>query len=564
MRRVNVLALAMLVGFSPATSADDARIVFGNGINTDKESAEHSMEKLKEVINSDQRFAGYVLAYNVAYNQTTCIPGDEPGPDLGCLGDIYESVLQELTSVDDESFWAYFYELRSDPAEEFYFVMETANTTAASILSEEDVSHRIEDLAQHVALYRDSIGLETEIVLVAHSQGNYFGNEAYRLLTAEEQANFGMVSVATPTNRVLEDYDPASAPYTTLCEDPIHNIPSSAFSPNISNIVNECGDDSSTIPIMNWIFHGFENSYLAEDSNSLQKITDDIEYVLKSLVEFPPPPPVTDPTIVFSTAACSISTNVGTYPYRDASLGLVWQVLNTMQFDTMSLSRTALNGSVISFEIYEVTTSTDDLTNLVARSTNMNDYVLGEVFGTFTFSETLTLLQDHLYVLLLKLENGSDVGFNGSIGCMPVSHGLGVYDSSGVMVSSIDMDFMPYLVLSTSSSTTGDYSFLPQTIELNDSGYFEFPFMVVRTDSSTEETIYVSTAQNQGYTNNGDYTALLYEPITFAVNESENMVTVRVLGDNEVEGDETFGLIVQDIPDGTVLATATFTIVNNN
>jgi len=40
------------------------------------------------------------------------------------------------------------------------------------------------------------------VLLVAHSQGNLFGNKMYALLTDEEKQKFQMVSVATPANSV--------------------------------------------------------------------------------------------------------------------------------------------------------------------------------------------------------------------------------------------------------------------------------------------------------------------------------------------------------------------------
>ena len=121
-----------------------------------------------------------------------------------------------------------------------------------------------------------------------------------------------MVSVATPTNRVLEDYDPGSAHYTTLCEDPIYTIPAPTFYPNISNIVEkfsfsnnfsgcvvetDAEDVYSTPPFVievdkDWLYHAFVTSYLAEDSNSVSQIKDDVLHVLESLLgtQSPPPP----------------------------------------------------------------------------------------------------------------------------------------------------------------------------------------------------------------------------------------------------------------------------------
>lgn len=313
MGRVIFFALAMLVGASSATSAGDALIVFGNGIKTLENEAWLATEVLHDVITGDPRFAGYVLDFDYAYNQTVC----PPDSDCWGVGDILESVTQTLTTLDDSTFWAYYYGLRTEPQDEFAFVTETANSTASTFL-EDDVSAHIVDLVDQVRLYRDSIQAGKKVVLVAHSQGNLFGNEAYTFLTSEEQASFDMVSVATPTNRVLDDYDSGSARYTTLCEDPIYTIPAPTFYPNISNIVDnfsfshifsgcvveaDAEDVSSTPPFVievekDWLYHAFVTSYLAEDSNSRAQIKDDILHVLESLVGTPSPPP---PSTAFAT-----------------------------------------------------------------------------------------------------------------------------------------------------------------------------------------------------------------------------------------------------------------------
>ncbi len=278
---VLILVLAMLAGVPLVTNAADALIVFGNGVNNDEDDARHSKNALENIVRGDARFAGYTLDFDYAYNQTACIPEDGTKPSDSCIGDIYEAVKQTLTSINDQKFWEYFYRLRSEPQEEFEWFMETANTTPSTL---EEVSLRTEDLVDHVTLYKDSIGAGKRVVLVAHSQGNLFGNEAYRFLNQTERASFGMVSVATPTARVLEDSNYDTAPYTTLCEDPIHLV-TLAFVPNLSNFVNGCGSADSTPPVVNWFYHGFVSSYLAKESNSLNQIKGDIEYVLESLLD---------------------------------------------------------------------------------------------------------------------------------------------------------------------------------------------------------------------------------------------------------------------------------------
>ena len=92
-------------------------------------------------------------------------------------------------------------------------------------------------------------------------------------------------------------------------------------------------------------------------------------------------------------------------------------------------------------------------------------------------------------------------------------------------------------------------------------------FTVSRSSSSTAQTVYASTTQTEGFTNNNDYVGLANQPMAFAVGQSSKTVTVSITDNTVVEPNETFGLIVQQNtadPVSTFLAKARFTIVNND
>ena len=106
----------------------------------------------------------------------------------------------------------------------------------------------------------------------------------------------------------------------------------------------------------------------------------------------------------------------------------------------------------------------------------------------------------------------------------------------------------------------------PVSTRVNE-GVGSVTFTVSRSGASAAETLYASTVQNHGTTNNGDYTGVLNEPLFFAVGETEQTVSVEVIDDAIVEDDETFGLIVQELPTDPIdifLASATFTIADND
>ena len=92
-------------------------------------------------------------------------------------------------------------------------------------------------------------------------------------------------------------------------------------------------------------------------------------------------------------------------------------------------------------------------------------------------------------------------------------------------------------------------------------------FTVTRSGGLPAETIFASTTQNQGSTNNGDYTGLPNQPVVFALNQTQATVTVTIINDTVMGNNETFSLIVQrnaSDPIATYLAKTTFAIVDND
>lgn len=91
-------------------------------------------------------------------------------------------------------------------------------------------------------------------------------------------------------------------------------------------------------------------------------------------------------------------------------------------------------------------------------------------------------------------------------------------------------------------------------------------FMIIRSDISTTQTIYVSTLQDQGDLNEGNYIELDHLAITFDQGKNTAQVTVAINDLGLTSGSKTFRLIVQDSlvdPLSPELATTEFTIVNN-
>jgi len=109
------------------------------------------------------------------------------------------------------------------------------------------------------------------------------------------------------------------------------------------------------------------------------------------------------------------------------------------------------------------------------------------------------------------------------------------------------------------------WSISPGSTTVNEtSGVISF---TITRPSGPAQTLYVSTTQDQGSINSGDYLGKLNEEITFASGQTERIVDVQILNDGNVESDETFGLIVQQSPDDPInvnLVSSTFTIESDD
>ncbi len=89
------------------------------------------------------------------------------------------------------------------------------------------------DLSKQIANYKASINAGNQVIVIAHSQGNYFTNEAYDALSECQKKSFYMLGTANPADHV-SGMDEGRGALATLDNDPITFVPSS-MSPNIIN-----------------------------------------------------------------------------------------------------------------------------------------------------------------------------------------------------------------------------------------------------------------------------------------------------------------------------------------
>ncbi|WP_345975307.1 hypothetical protein [Sulfurimonas sp. HSL3-7] len=89
------------------------------------------------------------------------------------------------------------------------------------------------DLTEQISNYKKSINAGNQVIVIAHSQGNFFTNEAYDTLSECQKKSFYMLGTANPADHVSGMSDGRGA-LATLDNDPITFVPSS-MSQNIIN-----------------------------------------------------------------------------------------------------------------------------------------------------------------------------------------------------------------------------------------------------------------------------------------------------------------------------------------
>lgn len=246
-----LVLLAWLWGSEiPSASAQEeaqrTSVYFGNGMFTDIWEARLGVDELRMRLNAagiDGRpGAGSGVDFYVAYNQ-----------DEAPLRQLLE-VFRQKTAATASNFWRWI--SRFDLAPEWF--RESAEQIATSYSSVEHVID--EDLAKHVQWYRGDILSGRKVVVVAHSQGNFYANfahdEIYGGVDGLRTYSFGIVSVANPDARVA-----GGGPYTTLESDIIINAVRLASGTALAATPGATNSRLSSDPLG----HAFIGAYLGGD-----------------------------------------------------------------------------------------------------------------------------------------------------------------------------------------------------------------------------------------------------------------------------------------------------------
>ncbi len=172
-----------------------------------------------------------------------------------------------------------------------------------------------DSLKDHLNTYKTKIAEGKKVLLVAHSQGNLFGNQAYSLLNSRERQSFGMVSVSNVDNNVLG----ADSPYTTLKTDRVILaliaaqivLPTKPMTPNTENLVES--EDSMS--------HYFIQSYMADGSNSENQITQQVIGALGTLVT---PPQIVESGVITVSLTWGSAPDIDLHVYEPNGMQVSW------------------------------------------------------------------------------------------------------------------------------------------------------------------------------------------------------------------------------------------------
>jgi len=242
----NILFCVCLYLLNPVSFAQqncpipDSNVVifFGNGINTRPESADASLRILKRTLGDT--YNGQTLRYDLAYNRTS-----------GIALDLAQSVAQAGAQFSSQMMgWFNNIGVAPNWFNQWYqrFVMATVNVVA-------------DEVADHVDKYAAAIRRGQKVVVVAHSQGNFYVNEAKVQLAlqldAGQMQSFAIFGVAVPSNNVGGN----SGPYYTNHQDFIQYVP--AALPQNWTLQRSNGTSADDVGLIQ--AHLFNDTYMSTD-----------------------------------------------------------------------------------------------------------------------------------------------------------------------------------------------------------------------------------------------------------------------------------------------------------
>jgi hypothetical protein len=123
------------------------------------------------------------------------------------------------------------------------------------------------ELISHIQTYKRQISEGKKVVVVAHSQGNLFANQAWPFLTGEEQGSFGIVAVASPDSTVAD----GRGRWVTHRQDLVVRVSLGSLPGNVGGATGD------------FFGHEFVATYLRSGSEAERRIRDLVRQTIDSL-----------------------------------------------------------------------------------------------------------------------------------------------------------------------------------------------------------------------------------------------------------------------------------------
>jgi hypothetical protein len=238
-------------------------IYFGNGIRTDLNAANGSLKKLRKLTDDalDARDAGRdrsCVQYQLSYDSQFTGKNGEPIVPVNFVLQLADALVQKRL-LDYSKAWAAAWVndltvgLAPGVAD---MIGQSVSDLAVSIAAPFQG-----DLQQHRILYQSDLDNGNNVIVVAHSQGNLYVDEAYRLVSIPPGRTFTVVAVASPETSTVS----SGSVWVTLVNDIIRLVvPDSLDSNTVNNIPNDRCRSAIDIP-SRVSCHDFDSSYLAGD-----------------------------------------------------------------------------------------------------------------------------------------------------------------------------------------------------------------------------------------------------------------------------------------------------------
>lgn len=211
-------------------------IVHINGLNTTFDDAVMNQIALKNQIQTQR--SNYSV--NLAYNKKT-----------GFLNDILQVVNQKFSNDKDSTFWKLI-----DNYDDIQKASLITDATYQKYIDElKNKDSLIPEIEEHIDQYKKFLDNGQNVVLVPHSQGNFYGNASLNLLLAHSKAarnQLYSVGLATPSENLL----PNSSYYTSSNDVVIRGI----------GVFTKVLPHNVTVPfsLSDWNGHSFVSTYLRE------------------------------------------------------------------------------------------------------------------------------------------------------------------------------------------------------------------------------------------------------------------------------------------------------------